>query len=125
MADLEVLLAYCDCHASTPRSPVLARWRVESTPVGVGFGLPRGVVLATSANTYPSRAVVTGPPRPACSWTARLRASAVSSGNVGLIAIPEPSSKPAGIARRGTMRRCQTKYSRLSSPGGALWMIAL
>ena len=36
-------------------------------------------------------------------WTARLSASAVSSGNVGLIAMPEPSSRiRPGI--RGSMR---------------------
>src|SRR5437879_2868243 len=32
--------------------------------------------------------------------------------------MPEPSSKPAGVASRGMMHRCHTKHSRLSSPGG-------
>ena len=57
--------------------------------------------------------------------TAARSVAAASSGSDALTAMPEPSSKPAGTAIRGSTRRCHTKYSRCSSPTGALMSTAL
>ena len=117
------------------------RLRATAEPAGCLLGSstiaarhhhPSGIAVEQAAGEDPAHlavatnqhdlAVLGRHPGHACALPiASPSAAAVDSGSEGLMAIPEPSSKPAGTERRGRTCTCHRKYSVRSSPTGALW----